>query len=524
METTPLLDMQAITKIYDNGVVANDNASFSLRKGEIHAIAGENGAGKTTLMKVLYGLEKVDEGRVMLHGNEVNITSPHKAIEHGIGMVHQHFMLVDSLSVAENVMLGAEVTKRGFIDKSHGIQKTEAIAKTYGLYINPLAKTQTLSVGLKQRLEIIKVLARDVSIVILDEPTAVLTPQETVELFNQLKRLRNEGHSIVIITHKLKEIKTICDRVTVMRHGKTIGTYDVATITEAEISKRMIGAEVRVERVERSIQGGKPILEITNLTRHHPGEPSLHDVNLSIRPGEIIGVAGVEGNGQRTLIDILTGYASSYEGRVLINGVDIRGRSIKAVRELAVSHIPEDRMIKGSNPFGTIGENLVSTTINKPAFNRAKGWLINGRKIRQYTQRLLKSYRIKADNTDVPVRVLSGGNIQKVVCARELDSQPSLLIADQPSRGIDVGSMEFIHRQIETLASNGSAVLLVSADLREIFRLADTIYVIYNGAFVGAFNNDGSVREDTLGEYMLGIKRQAFAKEVARRDAGNAAL
>jgi len=363
-----------------------------------------------------------------------------------------------------------------------------------------------LSVGLKQRLEILKVLSKDARIIILDEPTAVLTFQETEELFKQLVIMKNLGFSIIIITHKLKEIKAICDTITIMRSGKSIGTYKVKDISEEEISKLMIGKVIKNQEIKKNKKFGSDILKVNNLSYYISKKEVLKNVNFRIRENEILAIAGVEGNGQRDLVDFIVGFKSDYSGDILINDQDIKDLSIREIRALSVGHIPEDRMTKGINQDGSIIENIISTEINKKSFN--KYFLINKKKIKSYSKDLKDKFDIKVNSVDELIKILSGGNIQKVVCARELATSPKLLIADQPSRGIDIGSVEFIHSRINELVEKKSAVLLVSADLGEIFKLSDNIIVIYNGEIVGYFKNDGSLSEEEIGKYMLRIKRQ----------------
>lgn len=503
-----ILEMRGITKVYPNGFIANKNVNLAVREGEIHALVGENGAGKSTLMKVLFGIESHEEGEILLNGQPANITDPISAIEKGIGMVHQHFMLVPSLTVAENIVLGQEPRKSGILmDMEKAVKETQEICDKYNLKVDPMARVRDLPVGQKQKVEILKALYRKAKVLILDEPTAVLTPQETDELFVELKRMKEAGHTIIFISHKLNEVKELCDRVTVLRLGKTIGTADLEGLTEQEISRMMVGRDI-ILKIEKNV--AKPVeevLRVRNLSLNSAdGRPILRDVSFSVRKGEILGVAGVEGNGQRELSEIITGLQSFARGEVSIEGGDIRGKSIRQIREMGVSHISEDRMTYGVADRGTVAENVISDRFGKKEY--CSFGFLKKKAINDLTKKLIAEFRIKCDDEDAPVKTLSDGNMQKVVAAREFSQNPRLSIVNQPTRGIDVGATEFVRNKIVELRDEGTAVLLISADLNEILELSDSLIVMHGGEIVAYLPDSGKVTENELGEYMLGIKHQ----------------
>ncbi len=502
-----ILEMRGITKVYPNGVLANDRVDFAVRPGEIHALVGENGAGKTTLMKVLFGLERPDEGEVLLKGRSVSITSPHVAISHGIGMVHQHFMLVPSLTVAENVVLGVEPRRGLFFDWRKAVETTAELAEKYNLPVNPKARVQDIPVGMRQKVEILKALLRGAEVLVLDEPTAVLTPQETVELFDALRNLKDRGHTIIFISHKLREVKAITDRVTVLRGGKVMGTVNTSDVTEAEISRMMVGRDVMLKVEKNPVSPGQVVLQVEDLRLlSDEGKEVLKGVSFEVRQGEILGVAGVEGNGQRELVEIITGLRPANGGSVRVVGEDVTNAAPSAIRRRRVAHIPEDRMTHGVAAAASIEENLISDRFDKPAYNR--GLLIDARKVKGTAAELMTQFNIRAKSAKTQVRMLSGGNIQKVVVAREFSSEPRLIIANQPTRGIDVGATEFIHRKLLQSCEEGAAVLLISADLNEVMSLSDRLVVMYDGQIVAHFPDARAVTEEELGLYMLGVKRQ----------------
>lgn len=499
--------MNHMMKIYGNGVVANEDVSLELRKGEIHALLGENGAGKSTLMKVLFGIETPDQGEIILKGQKTAIKSPQDAISKGIGMVHQHFMLVPSLTVAENIILGVAPKKGVFIDMDKAIEVSQNIAKEYNFDINVKEKVEEIPVGIKQKVEILKALYRGAEILILDEPTAVLTPQETEELFVQLLKLKEKGHTIIFISHKLDEIKKICDRATIMRNGKSMGTYEVADITTQEMSRLMVGHEVSLqfEKNEQHLTDDI-FLKVRNLTVHNSqGVMKVDNLSFDLKGGEILGIAGVEGNGQTELIDTLTGLNKQYKGTIQIKGKDIANASIRDIRDMKLGHIPEDRMITGCAKTLSIKENLFSNQYRDPKYSGKL--LMKQKELERRSDELIKEYLIKCKSRKQNVGMLSGGNIQKVIVAREFSTQPDIIIANQPTRGIDVGAIEFIRKRLLEFRDAGCAIILISADLTEIFSLSDRLAVMYKGKFAGFFNNVEDVTEDELGQHMLGIKK-----------------
>lgn len=501
-----VLEMQHIMKIYSNGVVANKDVSLELKKGEIHALLGENGAGKSTLMKVLFGIEPPDQGKIILNGRETAIRSPQDAISKGIGMVHQHFMLLPSLTVAENIILGVEPRKKKFfIDMKQAVKAASEIAEKYNFDIDVTAKVEEIPVGIKQKVEILKALYRGADILILDEPTAVLTPQETEELFVQLEKLRDDGRTVIFISHKLDEIKRICDRATIMRSGKSMGTYNVDEISTNDMSKLMVGREVVLEFDKEPAKPREVLLEVRNLSAYNTqGVQKVNGLSFEVRGGEILGIAGVEGNGQSELIDAITGLSRKYTGEILLKGEDIRKESIKGIREKKLAHIPEDRMASGCASHLNIQENLFSNQYTDDAYSGKL--LLRTKTIQKRSDELIKEYLVKCKSQKQEVGMLSGGNIQKVIVAREFSTGPDVIIANQPTRGIDVGATEFIRRKLLEFRDAGCAVILVSADLNEIFSLSDRLAVMYKGNFSGVFTDVAHVTEEELGQYMLGIK------------------
>lgn len=503
-----VLRMENITKVYPNGIRANNSVNFSIAPGEIHGLVGENGAGKTTLMQILFGLQQPEEGQIFLNDEPIHIENPRVAITHGIGMVHQHFMLVPSLTVAENMVLGVE-PKKGFrLNFAEAANITRNISEQYNLQIDPHSVVRDLPVGIKQKLEILKALHRGARILILDEPTAVLTPQETEELFIQLAQLREQGNTIIFISHKLNEIKALCDRVTIMRSGSHQGVFSVAEISEQDISRLMVGRDVIMKVEKDPCTPKNPVLQVKNLTIVNRFQKNaVNDISFSVRSGEILGVVGVEGNGQRELVEALTGLGIYAEGSVKIVGSDIKKLSIRDIRDLGTSHIPEDRMTHGCAADLSIEMNLLACKHDHPDYNK-KNFLMDMTAIHRLSKGLVEEYNIRCATPQQEVRRLSGGNIQKVVVAREFSSHPRLIIADQPTRGIDVGATEFIRKQLVFLRDEGSAVLLVSADLNEVMELSDSLIVMYNGKISAYFEDAKDVTEEELGLYMLGLKQQ----------------
>ena len=506
MEKQTVLEMQHIMKIYSNGVVANEDVSLELKKGEIHALLGENGAGKSTLMKVLFGIETPDQGKIFLNGKETVIRSPQDAIEKGIGMVHQHFMLVPSLTVAENIILGVEPRKQKlFIDMKQAEKAAKEIAEKYNFAIDVTARVEEIPVGIKQKVEILKALYRGADILILDEPTAVLTPQETEELFIQLEKLRDDGRTVIFISHKLDEIKRICDRATIMRNGKSMGTYQVGEISTNDMSRLMVGREVVLTFEKDPPRLQKTMLEVKDLVAYNAqGVQKVQNLSFEVRGGEILGIAGVEGNGQTELVDVLTGLSGRYTGTILLKGEDIRKESIRSIREKKLAHIPEDRMASGCAAHLNIQENMFANQYTDPRFSGK--FLLKTKAIQARAQELIKEYLVKCKSQKQEVGMLSGGNIQKVIVAREFSTGPDVIIANQPTRGIDVGATEFIRKKLLEFRDNGCAIILISADLNEIFSLSDRLAVMYKGNFSGLFQQVDQVTEEELGQYMLGLK------------------
>ncbi len=506
--TDYVLSMQHITKIYGNGFMANKDICFDVRRGEIHGLVGENGAGKSTLMKVLFGQETPEEGKILIDGKEVSITNPLVALDYGIGMVHQHFMLVPSLTVAENMVLGVEPRKNKlFLDYKKAAQMTREVSEKYNLPINPDKRVMDLSVGFKQRVEILKILLRGAKILLLDEPTAVLTPQETEELFVQLKNLKKQGFTIIFISHKLNEIKEICDRITVLRDGQVVGSADVADVTEQDISRMMVGRDVLLTVEKEESKPQDIILSVRDLGfTNMYGKKAIKGVSFDLRRGEIVGIAGVEGNGQSELAAILTGLEKKQEGTITLCGKNADKMSIRQMREEHVSLISEDRMVYDLVKTGTIGENMVSDRYYKKEY--CKGPLMDQKKMNAEADQLIKDYLVACDGKEALMRTLSGGNMQKVITARECSSDPHLLICSQPTRGIDVGATEFIRKRLVELRDQGSAILLFSADMAEVMQCSDRILVFHNGRIVAHIPDASKIDETTMGEYMLGIRKQ----------------
>lgn len=504
-----VLEMEGITKIYPNGFVANENVNLFVKKGEIHALVGENGAGKSTLMKVLFGAEKPEKGTIRLRGQEVNFSSPIEAIKAGVGMVYQHFMLVDSLTVAENVVLGIEPTKHGLIDFKGAQRKTLEISQKYNLGVDPAARVMDLSIGQKQKVEILKSLYRNAEVLILDEPTAVLTPQETRELFVQLKQLKESGLTVIFISHKLKEIVELCDRLTVLRKGKSVASAEVKGITEQQISNLMIGKEVQLGVEKSPAKPGKTFLQVENLTvRNDEGKNAVDGISFRVRSGEILGVAGVEGNGQSELAMAISGLTRYAQGSITIMNENIAGKKVRQIRQLGYSHIPEDRMVHGVAVNASIYNNLISDRYYRDEYSNAFG-LLKERYIRQTGNELIKNYLVKCDNGNDNISSLSGGNMQKVVVARECSSDPKVLLANQPTRGIDVMAADFVRHKLVELRDKGTAILLISADLDEILEVSDSIIVMHNGKIAAYIADAKAVTSEDLGVYMLGLKHQS---------------
>ena len=504
----PLVDMRNIVKIYSNGVIANNGVNFQIEKGEIHAIIGENGAGKTTLMKILYGLEQPTSGEVFIKGEKVEFKNPIDAMQKGVGMVHQNFMQVPSFTVAENIVLGHEPTEHLFLDKKKSVEVTEELSKRYGLSVEPNAVTETINVGMRQRIEILKILYLGAEILILDEPTAVLTPQETKDLFKAVRVLVEQGKTIIFITHKLREVKEISDRVTVMRNGKIMGTLLTSDATREGLARMMVGREVFLDIRKTAMKRGKSVMAVKELSFvSDTGRAMLRNVSFNLYEGEILGIAGVEGNGQTELVEVLTGLRKPAAGLATVGERIVTGKTPREVRMAGVAHIPEDRLTNGLAVDASIDDNLIVDRFFNPPFK--KGITIDYEEIEKNGEEMIKEFSILTPNGQLPVSSLSGGNMQKVVVAREFSSSPKILIAAQPTRGIDVGATEFIREQLVEKRTDGAAILLVSADLAEVMSLSDRIITMFEGEITGVFPDAATIKEEELGYYMLGVKRQS---------------
>ena len=503
-----VIQMKGITKVYPNGTVANQDVNFDVRKGEIHALMGENGAGKSTLMKMLFGLEQPTSGEILVNGEVVNLSSPTVAISKGIGMVHQHFMLVPSLTVAENMALGMVPKKSGvLIDYKKAVEITEEYSKKFNLRVDANAKVMDIPVGMKQKVEILKALVRGAKILILDEPTAVLTTQETVELFTELKNLKKQGYTLIFISHKLNEIMEITDRMTILRGGRSMGIHETKDVTPEEISRLMVGRDVILKVDKDQAKPTDEVLKVRDLEYVNEwGKKMLDKVSLSVRKGEILGIAGVEGNGQKELVDMLFGFNTPNAGTIEVNGANIIGLGQRELRERHIALVPEDRMLYGIAGTASIEENVISDRCGEKRLN--KGILFNMKAIHEESAKLVKDYTVLCKSAQQQVGSLSGGNIQKVVVAREFSNGPELIIAEQPTRGIDVGATEFIRKKLVELSRSGIAVLLVSADLNEVMELSDSLIIMCGGKIAAYFEDTKELSDELMGKYMLGIEKQ----------------
>ena len=505
----PLIEMRNIKKIYSNGVIANNGVNFSVNRGEIHALVGENGAGKSTLMKILFGLEKPTAGEIFINGKKVEFSCSSDAIANKIGMVHQNFKLIPSFTVAENVVLGNEPVKYGFANGDEIVRITRELSNNFGLFVEPNDVVRNINVGQRQRVEILKTLYRKAEILIMDEPTAVLTPQETDDLFKAIIRLVKDGKTVIFITHKLREVKEISQRVTVMRQGKVIDTLDTKDISREKLANMMVGREVFLNISKPKMNRGQVRMNVNDLSYiSAAGCKVLRDINFKLYSGEILGIAGVEGNGQTELVEILTGLRKTKSGKVIVKAKNILGHTPREFRQELISHIPEDRLINGVAVQRTINENLIIDRYFKKPYKN--GIFIDYKVVKKIGANLIYKFNIKAPNGDLPVNSLSGGNMQKVIIAREFSSEPYILIASQPTRGVDVGATEFIREQLIDIRNKGTAILLISADLGEVMSLSDRIITLFEGQITGVFPDAAKVSEKELGLYMLGVKHQAF--------------
>ncbi|HFS6702225.1 TPA: ABC transporter ATP-binding protein [Streptococcus pneumoniae] len=496
-----VIEMRDITKVF-GGFIANDKINLHLRKGEIHALLGENGAGKSTLMNMLAGLLEPTSGEIAVNGQVVNLDSPSKAASLGIGMVHQHFMLVEAFTVAENIILGSELTKNGVLDIAGASKEIKALSERYGLAVDPSAKVADISVGAQQRVEILKTLYRGADILIFDEPTAVLTPSEIDELMAIMKNLVKEGKSIILITHKLDEIRAVSDRVTVIHRGKSIETVEIAGATNADLAEMMVGRSVSFKTEKQASKPKEVVLSIKDLVvNENRGVPAVKNLSLDVRAGEIVGIAGIDGNGQSELIQAITGLRKVESGSIELKGDSIVGLHPRQITELSVGHVPEDRHRDGLILEMMISENIALQTYYKEP--HSKNGILNYSNITSYAKKLMEEFDVRAASELVPAAALSGGNQQKAIIAREIDRDPDLLIVSQPTRGLDVGAIEYIHKRLIEERDNGKAVLVVSFELDEILSVSDRIAVIHDGKIQGIVSPETTNKQE-LGVLMAG--------------------
>ncbi len=497
------LELRGIVKRFP-GVLANDHVTFDVSAGEVHALLGENGAGKSTLMKILYGLYAPDEGSILINGEPVIIKSPTDAIEKGIGMIHQHFMLVETLTVAENVALGLPSSRGPLTDLERVSSRIVSLAKTYGLQVDPKAYIWQLAVGQRQRVEILKALYRGADLLILDEPTAVLTPQEVDEFFVTIRQMVQEGHSIIFISHKLHEVLAISSRVSVLRDGRLVASRETAGSTKADLARMMVGREVKMKPEMADVGQGEVRLAVNELhAQSDRGTAGLQGVNLEVHSGEILGLAGVSGNGQRELAEVITGLRPATQGQVLLEGQDVAGLSPAELTQRKVAYIPEERMKDGMIQGFSVAENIILRDHNKRPF--AERGFLRHRAIDSFTDNLIKNYRVKTPSRETLARYLSGGNIQKVVLAREFSREPHVIVAAQPTRGLDIGATEYVHARLLEQRGLGTAILLISEDLDEIMALSDRVAVMYEGRIMDIVDRDDATPE-RLGLLMAGVR------------------
>ncbi len=506
------VELIGITKRFD-AFVANDSVSIAVRRGEIHAIIGENGAGKTTLMNVLFGLLQPDEGTIRIDGKDMVMADPAAAIAAGLGMVHQHFKLVPSLSVADNVFLGMEIRRNGLIDHAAQVARTRELSERFGLKVDPTERVSLLSVGIEQRIEILKVLARGARIIILDEPTAVLTPQESRELFQTLRGFVAGGMTVIFISHHLEEVMEVSDTVTVLRHGKNVGTRPTAELTKADLVRMMVGRDISFERRRREKTAGKVVLDVKNLwARDDRRLPALRDASFTVRAGEIVGIAGVAGNGQTELAEVLAGLRPASHGSAVLEGRDLTTLSPARIREAGFAHVPADRMVRGVDGGASISANLLMGRQAKAPWSR--NGILDWKAAAGQAVDMIKRFDIRARGPEDTVKRLSGGNIQKVVLAREFTNGADFLLIDQPTRGVDIGAQEAIHDEIMRQRAAGRAVLVISVQLDELLTLADRILVMFNGRIMGEVDGDAA-NSERIGMMMAGVEAGATSGEVA---------
>ncbi|MDE1990966.1 MAG: ABC transporter ATP-binding protein [Rhizobiaceae bacterium] len=507
----PAIELRNVSKRYGNGTLANEDVSLTIRRGEIHAICGENGAGKSTIMKMIYGLIQPSAGTVLIDGRECHFTHPSQAIAAGIGMVAQHLNLVPSFTVAENVVLGQEPTGRGgLLDRDAAVAAVRQLAKSFGLEVDPMANVGDVSIGMQQRTEILKTLYRGARILLMDEPTAVLTPQETDELFAAIRRLVTSGVTVVIITHKLAEVKAISDRLTVLRDGRVTGYAETSDIDHRTIAEMMVGRPLAPQIFKRVVATArKPRVRVRRLSYvNAQGSVRLTDINFDVAGGEILGIAGVEGNGQNSLARVLSGLSAPQAGSGELDGVTFTSKGVRSARKSGVATVPEDRLSEGVAANLDIEQNIVATTYYERKFS-AFGCLKIAA-IGKWTSDLIKQFDVKTASSKTPIGALSGGNMQKVVMAREISGEPKFLVAAQPTRGVDIGAAGALREELVALRDRGAAVLLISADLEEVLSLSDRIAVLFKGEIVAHFRADTADQRE-IGLYMTGLKRQPQA-------------
>ena len=498
-------EMRGIVKRFP-GVLANDRIDFAVRAGEIHALLGENGAGKSTLMNVLAGLYRPESGEILIDGRPIDFNSPRDAIRHGVGMVHQHFMLVPTLTVAENLILGLE-QPRFVINQRHIERHVAELSQKFGLAVDPAAKVWQLSVGEQQRVEVLKVLYHGARVLIMDEPTAVLTPQEVEELFKTLRSMVASGHTVVFISHKLDEVLVISDRITVLRYGRKIATVEARETNKAELARMMVGRSVLFRLERKPAQPGEVVLDVRDLhCENDRGLPALRGVSLAVRAGEIVGLAGVAGNGQSELAQVITGLRPATRGRVSINGRDVTNQPANAAAQQGLAHVPEDRTGVGTAPNLSLADNLILKTYSLPPIG--SGWRINLAEVRRQAEARVREFDVVAPGIETAARLLSGGNLQRLILARELSLQPKVLIAVQPTRGLDVGAIESVHQLLIKQRDDGAAILLISEELDEITSLADRIVVIFGGQIAGEM---AEADLEAIGQMMAGVRRMSPA-------------
>ncbi len=501
-----ILEMQGINKSFP-GVIANDKVNLEVRKGEIHALLGENGAGKTTLMNILYGIYTKDTGKIIWKGKEVSFRSPKAAIENGIGMVHQHFMLVPTLTVAYNINLGLRSKGYPFFNQHKITEGIVKLSQKYGLPVEPDALVSRLSVGELQRVEILKSLYRDAELLILDEPTAVLTPHETTKFFDVLKKLKSEGHSVIIITHRIPEVMEITDRVTILKDGKNVATVNTAESNENELSNFMIGRSLKsLPHISGYRAIGENQLSLENINYSQKGIDKLVNISLQLRKGEILGIAGVDGNGQKELAEVITGIRTQNSGKIILAGKEISRFNFKRRKSAGLVYITDDRHHEGLVLDMTLAENMILKDYDRQPFS--KNGIIDYNKVKENTEDRIKEYNIKTPGTETPIRLLSGGNQQKVILARELAIGPSVVLACQPTRGLDIGATEFVRQTLINKRNEGISVLLISADLEEIVSICDRIAVMFEGRIVGILDNGPQLNLNKIGLMMAGQKQE----------------